>query len=100
MWPTRTCRISWEFGATTPGLFARVANDNKKLRAKLLKDAMNLDPATEPDKALKANIHSRLARLTCARSTCIARHEVEVKVQAERPYPKKTHARTGAKHLL
>ena len=45
------------FGATSPGLYAAVAWDNKELKEEFLKNVMGLDPFQQPDKALKAKFY-------------------------------------------
>ena len=65
-----------EFEATSPGLYAAVTSHKKELQEGFLKDVMGLDHMAVQDKALKANVYSRVARLACAWSTCTMRSEV------------------------
>ena len=59
-----TPNLMGDFGATAPGLFAAVPGDKKDIKTKFLKDVMSLAPTTEPEKALRARICSRVATLT------------------------------------
>ena len=73
-----------KFGANSPGLFAAAASDKKEVKGEFLKDVVGLDHNVVQDKALKAQVYARVARPTCAWSTCAMRSELEVKIQAER----------------